>query len=91
MCFWEIASDLDVELKFVLIQLLNEGINPEWCSIITIYAVVHHQKFTIWWIYNECSHSFKVSQIDTFMKVAIIEDHGALDACCGLANLEIIV
>ena len=38
---WERRSDFQGQLKFVLRELIYEGVDPEWSLIVSIDAIVH--------------------------------------------------
>ena len=71
---WELRPYLHSELQLILGHLVDERINAERRRILSVYAVVHNEKFTIWRLDCDCLHCFKVAHIDAFMEVAVVKD-----------------
>ena len=90
MILGELASSFELELEFVLIELLDEWVNTEGSRELSIYTIVHHEELSIGRIYNQCFQCFEVSQINTLVEIAVVQD-GANTANASPTHLKIIV
>lgn len=91
MVWRETRPTLDSEVQLKGRRLLNKGVEPERRRELPINAVVHHQKFTVRGRDRQRLHCLKVLQINTLVKVAVVQYDGASWPVDTFAHLQVIV
>ena len=75
MVLRKLCPHFNRESELILRNLINERIDSERCRVFSIDTIVHDQEFSIWWINCYCFHCFKITDIHTLVKIAIIKDN----------------
>ena len=91
MVLRKLCSDLNRKCELVLRYLINERIESERCRVFSIDTIVHDQEFSVWWVDSYCFHCFKITDIHTLMKIAIIKNNTPDLTSCWLPNLQVII
>ena len=56
MVGWEVRTDLESQLQFVLGKFVDEGVDTERGLVVAIYSVVHHEELTVRRVDRQCLH-----------------------------------
>ena len=87
----ELSTDLHCELESVAWYFIYERVDAEWGWILSVNSIVHHKELPVGRVYRNCLHCFKVSRVDTFMEVAVIQNDTTLLSHGRSAHSQVVV